>query len=302
MPHITFVHGIGNKPPAGPLLTIWVEALARSGGIDIGSEGITATMVYWADVLYPQPLANLAPEESLVAAEAELLEFSGVQVPLARSTEEAQFIAMLAAKVGGALAADELRPPDSEGLTEIPLPWEIKKRLLEAFLRDAHHYLFDVDHSPRPGVRYHVRQEIRRRFVEAVSAAPSDGNHLIVGHSLGSVIAYDCLKNVEDCRAVDAFVTIGSPLGLSEVQDRLGPGYSPSEGFPTQKLGGDWANLADHFDPICGLDPKIAADYRRGGAAVVTDKIVRNQGWWRHAVVQYLARTEVRAAVRASLG
>ena len=28
MPHVTFIHGIANKPPADDLLRIWREALA----------------------------------------------------------------------------------------------------------------------------------------------------------------------------------------------------------------------------------------------------------------------------------
>lgn len=304
MTHITFVHGIGNKPPVAELLRSWLAALGADGGLDLGAHGITSTIVYWADVLYAHPVPQ--PElEQLVAISPELSDLSGdVQIPIASSPEEAEFLTMLAAKLGGAMVAAEvgLAGEAGESLREIPLPWPIKKKLLKIFLRDAHHYLFDVQCNPRPGVTYQVRQEIRRRFVSAVQAVPAGQRHLVVGHSLGSVIAYDCVKNLSDCGAVDAFVTIGSPLGLSEVQDRLGPGYSRSDGFPADRLTGPWTNLADRLDPISGLDRALAADYRRSGAEVVTDVVVVNHGWWRHAAIQYFQRQEVRAAMRAALG
>ncbi len=55
MPHITFIHGISNKPPADELLKSWVDALASNGGVDLDQLGITYSMVYWADVMYSEP-------------------------------------------------------------------------------------------------------------------------------------------------------------------------------------------------------------------------------------------------------
>ena len=70
MAHVTFIHGIGNKPPADQLLGIWERALAYDGGIDLGTKGITSQMVYWADVLYPEPAeAELEAAEEVPAGE-----------------------------------------------------------------------------------------------------------------------------------------------------------------------------------------------------------------------------------------
>lgn len=35
MPHVTFIHGIANKPPHENLLRIWENALARESGLDL---------------------------------------------------------------------------------------------------------------------------------------------------------------------------------------------------------------------------------------------------------------------------
>lgn len=107
---------------------------------------------------------------------------------------------------------------------------------METFLRDVHHYLFNVEFSPRPGVKYKVQDEIRQRFVKAIAAgAGQPGPHIVVSHSMGTVIAYDCLKRVSKTKEVDGLVTIGSPLGLDEIQDRLRPEMDLRRRLPVKK-------------------------------------------------------------------
>ena len=54
MTHVTFIHGIGNKPAPDFLLDGWERSLAEDDGIDLGTLGVTSSMVYWADILYPE--------------------------------------------------------------------------------------------------------------------------------------------------------------------------------------------------------------------------------------------------------
>jgi hypothetical protein len=46
MPHITFIHGIANKPARDKLHDIWKHSLERNNGINLGAEGITSSIVY----------------------------------------------------------------------------------------------------------------------------------------------------------------------------------------------------------------------------------------------------------------
>ena len=73
MPHITFIHGISNKPEEKKLKKIWLDALSHDllrndDGIDLGASGISTSMIYWADVLYDEPLKE-GSFESAVAYE-----------------------------------------------------------------------------------------------------------------------------------------------------------------------------------------------------------------------------------------
>ena len=64
MPHVTFIHGIANKPPKDKLLENWESELAV-GGLDLAANGVTTSMVYWADVMYAEPESEAADFESV---------------------------------------------------------------------------------------------------------------------------------------------------------------------------------------------------------------------------------------------
>lgn len=118
---------------------------------------------------------------------------------------------------------------------------------------------------------------------------------------MGTAIAYDCLKRVANCAAVDGLITLGSPLGLDEIQDKLQPGWSRADGFPQEKVSGGWVNLFDRLDPVCGFDPMLANDFRKGGAAMVEDVAVQNGGAWRHSATKYLRQPSFYRALRRML-
>lgn len=298
MAHVTFVHGIANKPEPDRLSEGWLRSLAGAG-IDLGGQGVTSRMVYWADVLYASPDPSTLAIESAAANQDPPDMAEAAPAPTSHTLDEAAFLAGVAAKIGGTLAATTAADANVAATVErIPLPWSIKKAFLGAFLRDVHHYLFDVKSEPRPGEFYRVRRTLRERFIESLRAA-SSGPHVVVSHSLGTVIAYDCLKNMPNCPPVDVLVTIGSPLGIDEVQDKLEPGYSREHGFP-EKVG-RWYNFSDRLDPVCGFDPAIANDFRRAGNNEVVDIAVQNAGSWRHSIDQYLRRPELISALAIEL-
>jgi hypothetical protein len=141
MPHVLFVHGIGNRLAADKLQESWLHSLADNAGIDLRAAGIEKTMLYWADVLYPSPEPNESANES--THEIAEVDASAARVPPAPSIEEAAFMAGLAAKIGGTLAAADT----VEAITEdrmsggayerVPLPWPLKNGFLETFLLQA---------------------------------------------------------------------------------------------------------------------------------------------------------------------
>jgi hypothetical protein len=309
MPHVTFIHGIANKPPPTDLVRIWRDTLANAAEpVPLGDLGVTSSLVYWADLLYQRPDDNVAAHEGVLENTPQAVDGGGgAEPPQPQSAEEKKFLEALRRHMTGLsdaqIAAEP--PPDPSApqgaLERVPLPWFLKKPMLNALLRDVHHYLFDVVYAPPGRKPVPIQRTIRQRFVEALGAAAVSRPHIVISHSMGTVIAYDCLKRVADCPGVDGLMTLGSPLGLDEIQDQLQPEWTRAAGFPHEKVSGGWVNVYDKLDPVCGFDPVLANDFCKGGAPVVEDIAVQNDGAWRHSLTKYLRQPSVCRALQKML-
>lgn len=80
-------------------------------------------------------------------------------------------------------------------------------------------------------------------------------------------------------------MTVGSPLGISEVHDNFSR-YNKNNAYPSAKLSGKWINVYDRLDPVA-LDSRLANDYQNNNAQVIEDQRVWNDGAWRHSSWKY---------------
>ena len=103
-----------------------------------------------------------------------------------------------------------------------------------------------------------------------------------------------------DCPPIDGLITLGSPLGLDEVQDAVAPSGDRVTSR-SEKLEGPWINIFDPLDPVVGFDPHFANDYLRDGVEVVVDVRESNWGQWRHNIVKYLGGPRLRAELKRLL-
>jgi hypothetical protein len=303
MTHVTFIHGIANKPPKDILLRNWEDSLA-AGGLDLAAIGASTSMVYWADVMYEKPEETETSFESVdeglgtVEEDEELAWIDNLpdeeKASVQRMRESMNFD-MPSPGEDDFTPAEPDKGKESLTFEAIPLPWFIKRRVMKSLLRDVHHYLFNAVSSPRTGESYRVQEEIRSRFVNQLkvdAAANNDGKHVVVSHSMGTVISYDCLKNVSECQGVDAYMTVGCPLGMSEVHDNFKPGYAKQNAFPAAKVTGNWVNVYDRFDPVA-FDARLANDYQKAGQQVIIDQQVHNDGKWRHSSWKYYGQQKL---------
>jgi len=135
-----------------------------------------------------------------------------------------------------------------------------------------------------------MRRDMRQRVEEQVA----DDTRVMVGHSLGSVIAYEALCAHPEW-PVTHLVTLGSPLGIPNVIfDRLDP--VPVNGRGVRPPGIEsWTNIADQGDVVAlrkELDPIFDGP--------VTDVLVHN-GPDAHSIVPYLTAVETGRAIRSGL-
>jgi hypothetical protein len=143
--------------------------------------------------------------------------------------------------------------------------------------------------------RYLSDESIRAPMQQRTLDLVSDDTRVVIGHSLGSVVAYECAHRLT--RPLPLLMTLGSPLGLpSIVTDRLRP--PPS--FPPQVAR--WTNVADREDVVAtepDLGPRFAHD--RPASSRFENVIVDN-GSAPHSPVHYLGKIAAGRAISEALG
>jgi hypothetical protein len=122
---------------------------------------------------------------------------------------------------------------------------------------------------------------------------------VIVAHSLGTIITYDVLSEPAlRGLQVDLLVTVGSPLGIGNVQNRLRDRAGRPN--PVPKSLAAWSNFADRFDPVA-LEATLRDEFDPP-KNFATDEEVNNQARNNHDLTGYLAIPIVRSLIVAAAG
>jgi hypothetical protein len=106
---------------------------------------------------------------------------------------------------------------------------------------------------------------IRAMLKQVLRQAWQDGERvLLIGHSLGSVIAYDTLWELSRSEPVglkvDLFMTLGSPLGSRFINRRIcGAAYPLEERYPSNIR--QWANFSARAE-MTSLHPELLPFFR----------------------------------------
>jgi pimeloyl-ACP methyl ester carboxylesterase len=147
--------------------------------------------------------------------------------------------------------------------------------------------------------QYMTDPQVRRAALDRVAAGIDGDTRVVVGHSLGSVVAYEALCAHPEW-PVRALVTLGSPLGIRNlIFDRLLP--APTAGAQGGVRAGwpggvqSWVNVADAGDVVA-----LVKDLRPLFGDGVACYLVRN-GSHAHDVRPYLTAAETGAAIAAGL-
>jgi hypothetical protein len=110
------------------------------------------------------------------------------------------------------------------------------------------------------GIGGRVRERLKAPLREMLARGE---RVLLIGHSLGSVIAYDTLWELWHAEGrrerIDTFLSLGSPLGMHFTQKRLlGARERGARRYPGNIR--QWFNIAAEGD-LTALDPTIADDF-----------------------------------------
>lgn len=277
MDHIILgIHGLSNKPPADQLAQGWLaamlEGLRINTGNDLAPEDLNFGLIYWADLMYEQPDPN--PELYREAT------------PGALKTYNDNWWDGLRAWAGSAIddVIDKWR--QDYGMNELA------EKLLRLKLEDLSLYY------QRPAIRSALQNRLKERI-----HAHANRKLIIVAHSMGSIIAYDVLRQLEaePAIAIDHFITLGSPLGLPYVKAKAIEN-NRQQVPQTPNSVHHWVNMADRRDPIT-VDTHMADDYQANpsGVRVQDDLVLNDWGAPHHKIYGYLRTPEFSNTLRDCL-
>lgn len=116
---------------------------------------------------------------------------------------------------------------------------------------------------------------------------------VVVGHSLGTIVSYVLLRGMVRDSQLPVFVTLGSPLGIDIVRNRVGhPRITPP-------VAERWVNGADPEDFVA-LRPSLDGD-SFGPAEIVNYPKLDNGHEDAHSIERYLAHSEIAEVIYAGL-
>ncbi|MGI5399151.1 hypothetical protein ACQEVG_06760 [Streptomyces sp. CA-135486] len=289
MAAIAGIHGIAQQYSGGyQLASLWYDAL-RDGLVAAGQQSaaqrLTASdvrVVFFGDLFRPRG-AMAAHDPPYTSADVQtglerdlLNEFyraTVAQDPSLGPPEEVMGPGRVAAQV---MVERMLRARAFAGIAERALVGDLKQ--VTRFLSCA---------------------SIKERVLKRVQAEISDDTRVLIGHSLGSVVAYEYLYQ---CRptSVELLVTLGSPLGIPNlIFDRLTPTPTDGKGAWPGGVAG-WVNVADPND-VVALRKDLAELFSGSPPNVKVDDRLVDNGDQPHAVNRYLGAKQTGSALGAAL-
>ena len=290
MPKILGVHGIANTYLTAPQLrSAWFDAV--QGGIE--------------EAGYP----GIAPEDLTVVAYGSLFRPDGTRGTRDRVDIEADWEKGLLESWWRAAAqlSSESRAlrgkDDSAEDPGIESPEFSGRARTPAFVQSALRQLSKSRYfrAIGPSILISELRQVRlflsdAAFKEAIlkrfAAKMTPEIRVVIGHSLGSVVAYEALCTDHPWR-VDTLVTVGSPLGIRNVVfDLLTP--KPVNDRGERPKARRWVNISDRGD-LVALEKELAPLFDG-----VEDIPVHN-GWRSHDVLHYLTAAETGKAVALGL-
>ncbi|MBN1406296.1 MAG: hypothetical protein JW956_00820 [Calditrichaceae bacterium] len=255
------IHGLGNKPPKEILESWWKQSI-REGFRKIGQPRVLFNfeLVYWADILYAEPL-NLEisdPEDPLYVHEPYL---PGRYSPSVKEVPLKSKLIKYLEKQMDKLFLNADMTLNFESITD---------KILHRYFKDLETYYSAEPIMDGEGQAL-IRDQIRGRLAN-VLVKHRNKDILLLSHSMGSIIAYDVLAHTVPHIEIDTFVTAGSPLGLpiiigrifAEQKKRL---LDETKVLTPENVKHAWYNFTDPEDHIA-IDATLNDDYTENSRGI----------------------------------
>lgn len=234
---ILFIHGRAPKPDKNDLQTLWFDAIQHGLLRDYGESRVQAfkqiekRFIYYGDLSNELLDAPTEDPQSRIDALKKLKQYprNGFTKKNYKKVSKAGFLAeALADTFSAVLGHLKLAEP-----------------LITSVAPDMAHYWNEDSY---------YGSDLRSRLTKELKEALDTGDEvMMVAHSLGSMISYDCLWKLSHYgeyrhdygaeKKVDLLVTLGSPLGDENVKARLkGSSLSGKKRYPLNLH--QWCNIS----------------------------------------------------------
>jgi hypothetical protein len=309
---LVYVHGAGPQKPA-PALKHDIDMVL------FGKDMSTSRIGYYANVRWPSSATPAGPAVTAISAASRARRTSAIRAtldPHLSANDAANEIvdATLRGSGGGAAAAavagtskaeiaqakrlvaqlyrraDRIAarsgaPAPAAGLGFGPtFPDPMFRWVVGRFASDVIDYLYGP-----------FKPLMQAPVIAAIKASPRP--KVVVAHSLGTIITYDVLADPSMTGLSDVtVVTIGCPLGIGNVQNRLRNGAGRPNPIPSGVVA--WSNFADRWDPVA-LDQTMRDEFEPP-KNMPRDEGVNNAAPDNHELFGYLSIALVRDAIVAA--
>jgi hypothetical protein len=199
-----------------------------------------------------------------------------------------QILEDIAAQIGVS-RADIEREFKGQPTRKGPGNWEWVHAILRAMDKIPGVNSASIDQFTRDVYVYLTYPAVRGAIDKIVTDQMSDGPCVVVGHSLGTVVAYNVLLRRSPADGIRRYVTLGSPLGIRGIKRYLdSPVACPS-------CVGSWFNAYDDRD-LVALVPLDTKNFDVH-PAIENKSDVMNFTDNRHGIAGYLADPMVAAKI-----
>ncbi len=241
------IHGLGNKPPKAILEKWWNEAI-KEGLTKMGKPvpPFQFELIYWADIIHKNPLNENCTDKKDPLCLKEKYVPSVYAISPANHDFRRKVLDFLSEEMDSILLNEDFTLNYSL----------VTDTILHHWFKDLESY-YSTDLIPSKHLT--VKDQIRKRTVEIIKKY-RENELLVIGHTMGSIIAYDVLAFEKTGVKIDSFYTLGSPLGIPVVKSKIAAERKLNH-LKTKHLNSPgsilrkWYNFAD-------LEDKVAFHYR----------------------------------------
>ena len=256
---LIFIHGRNTKPLENELRNIWYAAVRGGLKRDFGAQAVSAFNSVAKKFVYYGDLSNKFLHKE-----------KGVKIPddVASRKETLKQLKTYATNEFRKGVYNKLEGKDAlkEGLADtfsgILSALRIGEPLVSAVAPDMGHY-WNREQYFGSDVRYRLTKVLKQAF-------DHDDQIMLVAHSLGTIVSYDCLwkfshygeyrHDYGSQKKIDLLVTMGSPLGDENVKDNLKGSSSKGKlRYPNNIK--EWVNISAEDDYI-SHDSRLKNDYK----------------------------------------